>query len=378
MNNEDDNEDDSYFKNRFDSQKTEKTDSEHKTNIKHTESYFKSMSTSADKLKSLDSNFLSDRHILPPSTAITRDKPHHNIIIHPYKNERYEGEVDEFYCRNGYGIYQYPNNDIYEGEFDNGLRHGEGEYTYADGSKYIGSWRRDMKHGKGNFKFDQYEFDGDWEDDKLLSGFTYKINKILNLNSSLNEIEDIDEEEEYEEEPEEMNEEDEDFFALYGDQYKETQKKKQEEIEEEEKEFMEAYGQEYLKIKPPKRKISNFSIEDVDEERLEDPEYMKSLIKSNLDKMKKYKIEGIDVDLINYYEGGRKSKINELFNPEPSLASRVFEKFKGLEEVEEEEHEEGCLIWELRMVRNKKVPMEKSKFKCNCKKFKDKALFEKK
>ena len=56
-----------------------------------------------------------------------------NILIKLTENEFYKGDVDENFVRNGYGIYEYENKDIYEGEFYNGLRNGEGEYLYNDG-----------------------------------------------------------------------------------------------------------------------------------------------------------------------------------------------------------------------------------------------------
>ena len=68
----------------------------------------------------------------------------------------------------GKGKATYPNGDVYEGEFVNGLRHGPGgTYTYgggapaapADGGEegapavtkevYVGEWKDNLKHGIG-------------------------------------------------------------------------------------------------------------------------------------------------------------------------------------------------------------------------------------
>ena len=32
--------------------------------------------------------------------------------------------------KHGYGVYSYPNGDIYKGNWHNGMKHGEGEYIY--------------------------------------------------------------------------------------------------------------------------------------------------------------------------------------------------------------------------------------------------------
>ena len=42
----------------------------------------------------------------------------------------------------GKGTANYPNNDIYEGDFLDGIRDGRGKYFYAaNGDKYDGEWR---------------------------------------------------------------------------------------------------------------------------------------------------------------------------------------------------------------------------------------------
>lgn len=96
-----------------------------------------------------------------------------------FPNEEYDGELDENYIRNGYGIYKYDNGDMYEGEFVEGLREGYGEYLYNDGSIYRGAWKEDKKNGNGSYKFEKFEFDGHWENDVLKTGFTFKINKFI-------------------------------------------------------------------------------------------------------------------------------------------------------------------------------------------------------
>ena len=45
-------------------------------------------------------------------------------------------------CINGYGIMMYMNGDIYDGNWQSGLRHGEGEYTFDNGDIMSGYWLR--------------------------------------------------------------------------------------------------------------------------------------------------------------------------------------------------------------------------------------------
>lgn len=121
--------------------------------------------------------------IMPSTSAKTTKEPTMTAKVYTYPSECYDGELDEEFVRNGYGIYEYHNGDIYEGEFLEGQRHGKGEYLYCDGAVYRGYWREDAKHGKGSFKYDKYEFDGEWEDDVLINGFTFKINTFIRMRS---------------------------------------------------------------------------------------------------------------------------------------------------------------------------------------------------
>ena len=46
-------------------------------------------------------------------------------------------------------MYNYPNGDIYTGEWMNDTRHGRGEYQYSDEDMtYIGMWRHGKRSGK--------------------------------------------------------------------------------------------------------------------------------------------------------------------------------------------------------------------------------------
>lgn len=97
------------------------------------------------------------------------------VIIRETKKEFYEGELDENFNKNGYGEYTFENGEKYEGEFEKGLRNGSGEYHYSDGSIYRGEWLNDKKMGFGSYKYGNIEINGQWEDDKFISGFAIKI-----------------------------------------------------------------------------------------------------------------------------------------------------------------------------------------------------------
>ena len=59
----------------------------------------------------------------------------------------------------------YPNGDIYEGDFLDGIREGRGKYFYANnGDKYDGEWRQNLKHGIGKMTYAKKgEYHGYWE-----------------------------------------------------------------------------------------------------------------------------------------------------------------------------------------------------------------------
>ena len=52
-------------------------------------------------------------------------------------------------CKNGQGIYTYPDGLQYKGEWKEGRKHGQGTFTFADGRRYEGEWKKGMRHGQG-------------------------------------------------------------------------------------------------------------------------------------------------------------------------------------------------------------------------------------
>lgn len=59
----------------------------------------------------------------------------------------------------------YPNNDIYDGYFQNGHRDGRGTYRYAaNGDKYEGEWKMNFRHGIGTMTYNgKGVYQGYWE-----------------------------------------------------------------------------------------------------------------------------------------------------------------------------------------------------------------------
>ena len=53
----------------------------------------------------------------------------------------------------GKGTANYPNGDIYEGDFLKGVREGQGVYTYVNLDKYTGGWENNLKHGIGKLTY---------------------------------------------------------------------------------------------------------------------------------------------------------------------------------------------------------------------------------
>ncbi|KAF4665684.1 hypothetical protein FOL46_003514 [Perkinsus olseni] len=51
----------------------------------------------------------------------------------------------------GKGTATYPNGDVYEGHFKDGMKSGDGVYTHKSGNTYEGSYEEGKKHGMGKY-----------------------------------------------------------------------------------------------------------------------------------------------------------------------------------------------------------------------------------
>ena len=68
-----------------------------------------------------------------------------------FNNDQYTGCLNEQGNPEGFGKMTYENQDVYEGEWINGVRDGNGVFTYINGDVYKGSWKNNMKSGRGVF-----------------------------------------------------------------------------------------------------------------------------------------------------------------------------------------------------------------------------------
>jgi radial spoke head protein 1 len=118
----------------------------------------------------------------------------------------FEGEkqAKAFVSRNGKAKATFPNQDVFDGDYQDGLRHGKGTYvwskaeesktrgakydgdykagkkdgagvfTYPDKSKYLGQWKSDQRHGKGTYVYPNGDrYCGAWELDMKEGPGTY-------------------------------------------------------------------------------------------------------------------------------------------------------------------------------------------------------------
>lgn len=74
----------------------------------------------------------------------------------------YEGQYSEG-VREGFGIYRYAsNNEKYEGEWVQNFKHGIGRMNYADGGDYYGFWENGKRHGEGVFTYKNGDMYSGW------------------------------------------------------------------------------------------------------------------------------------------------------------------------------------------------------------------------
>ena len=86
---------------------------------------------------------------------------------------KYIGEVGSgaSYVRSGKGVFFYPENDVYLGDWRDDTFDGKGAYLFGTGERYEGDLKGGAKHGQGNYYYrsGQY-YSGSWMRD-LKDGF---------------------------------------------------------------------------------------------------------------------------------------------------------------------------------------------------------------
>ena len=87
--------------------------------------------------------------------------------------DMYEGQWQAG-LRYGRGKSTSATGNVYEGEWVNDQRHGHGKYTFADGEAYEGELVQNRKHGRGKTsKADGESYDGEYENDQRHGVGTY-------------------------------------------------------------------------------------------------------------------------------------------------------------------------------------------------------------
>ena len=77
------------------------------------------------------------------------------------------------------GSSQYPLRNMYDGEFNHGLRSGFGTFFYANGARYEGEWNENMKHGKGKFIFKNGRvYEGIFEKDHIVEYPNFTMDSV--------------------------------------------------------------------------------------------------------------------------------------------------------------------------------------------------------
>lgn len=79
-----------------------------------------------------------------------KEKPEGKGIMKYINGDVYDGDWENG-VRQGDGIMKYYTGDVYDGEWVNGEKCGEGIFTWKDGRKYDGHYKDDMRDGQGTY-----------------------------------------------------------------------------------------------------------------------------------------------------------------------------------------------------------------------------------
>lgn len=87
------------------------------------------------------------------------------------ENGVYTGEIVEG-IRQGYGVMNFTNYDVYDGDWDNGKMHGHGVYKFWDSKKdrigktYEGQFNHGVREGVGRMDYSNHDvYQGTWQND---------------------------------------------------------------------------------------------------------------------------------------------------------------------------------------------------------------------
>ena len=106
-----------------------------------------------------------------------KDGLYHGQGTYTHSNgDIFEGEWKE--GKRHQGTYTHSNGDIYEGDWKEGKRHGHGTYIESEGDKYVGEWKNEKRNGQGTYtygkgKWEGDKYEGEWMNDKWHGQGTY-------------------------------------------------------------------------------------------------------------------------------------------------------------------------------------------------------------
>jgi len=82
-------------------------------------------------------------------------------------------------CKNGGGIFAYPDGSKYEGNFVNGKFDGNGTFYFASGDKYVGNFKANFPHGTGTrVKTNGTVEEGEWREGEFIGSSLIESGKI--------------------------------------------------------------------------------------------------------------------------------------------------------------------------------------------------------
>jgi hypothetical protein len=82
-------------------------------------------------------------------------------------------------CKNGEGVYAYPDGSKYEGQFKAGKIDGYGTWYFTNGDKYVGSFANSFPHGKGTlYKSEGSRQTGEWRQGEFYGSSLIESGKV--------------------------------------------------------------------------------------------------------------------------------------------------------------------------------------------------------
>lgn len=98
----------------------------------------------------------------------------------------YRGFVNEENLPHGFGTMFYGNGDMYEGNFENGIKQGTGTMTYSTACVYIGEWNNDLMEGSGYMIWPMGDyFYGEWKYGNPFYGTKYFLQPNAPIDGSI-------------------------------------------------------------------------------------------------------------------------------------------------------------------------------------------------